>query len=88
MRIYRDQLLKRCCGVVIGIGFISVGLYSIFAPMVGMAADAELQTLATNSRDRAFWYGICAVLIGLLAVAVSLTVRELDNIWCRHPRRW
>ena len=85
--IYSDQMLKRCCGVGIGVGFIVVGLYSVFAPLLGIYSD-ELHTLTAGSRDRAFWYGICAILIGLLAVVVSLTVRELDNIWCRHPRRW
>lgn len=79
MRLYTDQLLKRLFGVFTGIGFCAIGLYSLFG---GGDALVELQ------QDRAFWFGVTAIIVGLIAVVVSVTVRYLDNIWCRPPKRW
>ena len=79
IRLHSDQLPKRLCGVFVGLGMIAIGLYSL----IGSADQLDELT-----RDRAFWFGISAALIGLIAVIVSLTVKNLDNIWCRQPRRW
>jgi hypothetical protein len=40
------------------------------------------------SVDRAVGFGVTAVIVGIIAVLCSLLVKDLSNIWCRHPRRW
>ena len=40
------------------------------------------------SYDRAVGFGVTAVIVGIIAVLCSLLVKDLSNIWCRHPRRW
>lgn len=79
MRIYTDQLGKRLAGVFLGLGFIGVGAYSVIGG-IGHT-DAFIQ-------DRALWFGITALIAGIGAAVVSLTVGKIDNIWCSPPRRW
>jgi len=38
--------------------------------------------------DRAMGFGWTAIIIGVIAVLCSLLVKDLSDIWCRHPRRW
>jgi hypothetical protein len=38
--------------------------------------------------DRAMGFGVTAIIIGVIAVLCSLLVKDLSDIWCRHPRRW
>jgi len=79
LRIHRDQPLIRICGSLLGIGFVLMGAFSILG-----AGDA-----ATNIiHERATGFGTAAIIIGIIAVACSLLVRDLSDIWCRHPRRW
>jgi hypothetical protein len=33
-------------------------------------------------------FGTTAIVIGIIAVLCSLLVKDLSNIWCRHPPRW
>jgi hypothetical protein len=33
------------------------------------------------------WYGITLIVIGLIAMASSWRVEDVDRIWCRHPPR-
>lgn len=79
MRIHRDQPLIRICGTLLGVGFLAIGTYAV----VGSAGVAD-----EIARDRAFWFGVTAVIGGIFAVLASLFVENLSDIWCRQPRRW
>lgn len=72
MRLRGDQLVQRVAGTVLGMGFFLLGLFSALGA----------------GGDRAFWLGITMMIIGPLAVVASLIVERLDQVWCRHPRRW
>ena len=79
MRLRADRLLTRISGTAVGAGFCLLGLYAVLG--VG-AAPSE------GARDRALWYGLTSMLIGVLAVVASWVVRDVEEIWCRPPRRW
>ena len=79
MRIHRDQPIVRTCGTLLGLGFVSIGAYAMFG------AGDEVGAVV---RDRAFWFGVTAVIGGVCAIGCSLLVEKLDDIWCRQPRRW
>ena len=79
LRLYWDQPLTRLLGTLIGLGFIAIGCYSLFGSH--WHHDIIVQ-------ERAFGFGITAIIIGCIAVIASLMVKKLDNIWCRPPRRW
>lgn len=79
MRLRTDQLLKRTSGALVGIGFLLFGIFSLFGS--GDLGD-EL------NRGRAFWFGTTSIVVGLTAIVASFTVTKLDEIWCRHARRW
>jgi uncharacterized membrane protein YgdD (TMEM256/DUF423 family) len=79
LRIYRDQPIMRISGALTGIAFVLVGAFSVLG-----AAD-----LATEvTRERALGFGTTAIIVGAIAVLCSLLVKDLSDIWCRHPRRW
>jgi len=79
LRILIDQPIMRICGTLLGIGFVMLGAYSVLGG----------QELGTDIRgDRAMGFGVTAIIIGVIAVLCSLLVKDLSNIWCRHPRRW
>ncbi len=69
----------RICGTLLGIGFVLLGAFSA----LGAGELGE-----EISYDRAVGFGVTAVIVGILAVLCSLLVKDLSNIWCRHPRRW
>ena len=79
LRIQRDQPLTRICGSLLGIGFMLIGAYAILG-----VDDSASEVI----RERAMGFGTAAIIIGIIAVACSLLVADLSNIWCRHPRRW
>lgn len=79
LRIHRDQPAIRICGTLLGIGFVLLGVYSVLG---AGAHDAGV------IRERATGFGITAIVIGVIAVLCSLLVKDLSDIWCRHPRRW
>ena len=68
----------RVCGTLAGLLFLFIGCYALFGG--GDAVDPQL-------RDRAFGFGLSAVIAGLIALPVSWLVRRLDNIWCPPPRK-
>lgn len=79
LHLHRDQPVIRICGTLLGIGFVLLGLYSALgAGELGGEAGV----------DRAVGFGVTAVIVGIIAVLCSLLVKDLSNIWCRHPRRW
>jgi hypothetical protein len=55
-------------------GFLAVGAYAILG-----ANDAV--------RERAWWFGLTAIIGGLWALAVSWLDPDLSGVWCRPPRR-
>jgi hypothetical protein len=79
LRIYRDQPIMRISGTLMGIGFVLLGAFSVLG-----AAQSGTEI----SHERAMGFGITAVIVGVIAVLCSLLVKDLSDIWCRHPRRW
>ena len=79
LRIHRDQAVIRICGCLLGIGFVLIGAFSILG---GSEFGSEI------SYERVAGFGATAIFIGIIAVLCSLLVKDLSNIWCRHPRRW
>ncbi len=79
MRPYRDQILKRVFGTFVGIGFFSFGLFAVL-----VQAEAASEAAA----DLALSYGTTLIVVGTIAIIASWGVKNLDDIWCRHPRRW
>ena len=79
LRIHRDQPAMRICGTLTGIGFVLVGAFSVLGAV-------ELE--AGINHERAMGFGFTAIIVGVIAVLCSLLVKDLSNIWCRHPRRW
>ena len=79
MRLYRDQILKRLFGTFVGIGFFSFGLFAILVETESVSeADAEL----------ALGYGTTLIVVGTIAIIASWGVKNLEEVWCRQPRRW
>jgi hypothetical protein len=78
LRINRSQPVKRIFGILLGLGFIAVGLFTLFGggDLTGVVAE------------RAFGFGITALIVGVIAVGLTLFADNLDNIWCSPPRRW
>lgn len=79
MRLHGDHLAMRLSGTLVGVGFLLVGSFAVIGPAVP-TAEANL--------DKAFWFGMHLIVAGALAVFASWTAKDLDGIWCRHPRRW
>ena len=79
MRIHTDHLAQRLPGTLLGIGFVAIGLFSLF----GGGDDLDAVT-----QERAFGFGVAAVIIGILAIGSSLLPKDLSNIWCSPPPRW
>ena len=79
LRIHRDQPVMRICGTLLGLGFVAIGAYSL----IGGADLAD-----AVAHERAMGFGFASIVIGIIAVGCSLLVKDLSNIWCRHPRRW
>ena len=77
MRIHRNQPVMRILGTLIGAGFLAMGAYAIFG------ADDSVPAFV---KERAWWFGVCALLAGLWAVAVSWLDPDLSGVWCRPPR--
>ena len=69
----------RACGTLLGIGFVLIGVFSL-------AGAGEHVTGIVQ--ERATGFGITAIVVGVIAVVCSLLVKDLNDIWCRHPRRW
>ena len=78
MRLHGDQLFMRLSGSVLGAGFCLFGAFAMFG------ADTATEV----NYDRAFWHGVTLIVAGIFAVAVSWTAKNLDDIWCRPPKRW
>jgi hypothetical protein len=79
MRLHTDQLAIRLPGTLLGLGFIAIGLFSLF----GGGDD-----LTAVVRERAFGFGIAAVIAGVAAIGSSLLPKDLSSIWCSPPARW
>lgn len=79
LRIHRDQPVIRICGSLLGIGFVLMGAFSILG-----AGEVATEII----HERAMGFGTAAIIIGIIAVACSLLVEDLSDIWCRRPRRW
>ncbi|MEE9208814.1 MAG: hypothetical protein V3U23_00050 [Kiloniellales bacterium] len=69
----------RLSGTLVGVGFLLFGAFALIGP--GVPAPEEIQ-------DNAFWFGMHLIVGGVLAVFASWAAKDLDGIWCRHPRRW
>jgi hypothetical protein len=78
VRIYTSQLAIRCLGTLIGLGFLAIGAYAM------LGADGSVAALAL---ERAWWFGLTAVVGGVWAIGVSWLDPDLSGVWCRSPRR-
>lgn len=79
MRIYTNQLAIRCLGTIIGFGFLAIGTYA----MLGGG-----DTVAPSVLERAWWFGVTALVGGVWAIGVSWLDSDLSGVWCRPPRRF
>lgn len=79
LRIHRDQPVVRVFGCLLGLGFVLIGVYAL----LGAGED-----VSDPIHERAIGFGVTAVIVGVIAVLCSLLVKDLSDIWCRHPRRW
>ena len=78
MKVHTDRLLARLTGTAFGVGYCLIGLY---------AFTGSFEQTDAVVRDRAFWFGITSLVVGVVAVAVSWLERRLDLVWCADPRR-
>ena len=68
----------RIAGSLFGLGCCAVGLFSILG-----AGDS----LPELNRERAFGFGIAAIVVGLVALIGSL-ISDAHRLWYCMPRRW
>jgi hypothetical protein len=68
----------RIAGSLFGLGCCAIGLFSMFGGGDGLP---EL------NRERAFGFGIAAIVVGLVALIGSLTA-DAERLWYCMPRRW
>ena len=73
-----NQWPLRIAGSLFGLGCGAVGVFSIFG------GGEELPAL---NRERAFGFGIAAIVVGLVALIGSLT-GDAQRLWYCMPRRW
>jgi hypothetical protein len=73
-----NQWPLRVVGSLFGLGCGAIGLFSIF----GGGDD-----LPELNRERAFGFGIAAIVVGLVALIGSLTA-DAERLWYCMPRRW
>jgi hypothetical protein len=73
-----NQWPLRIAGSLFGLGCCAIGLFSIF----GGGED-----LPELNRERAFGFGIAAIVVGLVALIGSLTA-DAQRLWYCMPRRW
>ena len=79
MKIHTTGLGTRVSATLLGIGFLAFGTTAVV--MSGSAPDAYLA-------DRTLWMGLTFLVAGIAAIAVSWLVADLNNIWCKPPRRF
>jgi hypothetical protein len=68
----------RIAGCLFGLGCWAIGLFSIFGGS---------ENLPELNRERAFGFGVTAIVVGLVAVVGSLT-GDAHRLWYCVPRRW
>lgn len=73
-----NQWPLRIAGSLFGLGCCAVGLFSIFGGG---------ESLPALNRERAFGFGVAAVVVGLVALIGSLTA-DAERLWYCMPRRW
>jgi hypothetical protein len=74
----RNQWPLRLAGSLFGLGCCAIGLFSIFG------GGDQLPEL---NRERAFGFGIVAIVVGLVALIGSL-MSDAHALWYCMPRRW
>jgi hypothetical protein len=73
-----NQWPLRIAGSLFGLGCCAIGVFSIF----GGGDD-----LPELNRERAFGFGIAAIVVGLVALIGSLRA-DAERLWYCMPRRW
>ena len=79
LKIYRNRMVRRVLGTLTSLCFLALGAYALLGD--DGAADAAAQ-------DRAFWFGVTVTIAGVLGLAMSWLIREIDGVWCSLPNRW
>ncbi len=78
VRIRHNQPAVRILGTLTGMGFLAFGAFAM------LGAD---DTVADFIKERAWWFGVTAIVGGVWAIAVSWLDPDLSGVWCRPPRR-
>ena len=76
MKIYRNQLVVRILGTLMGLGFLAMSAFAFFG---GQDLDAYTQ-------DRAYGFALAAFVGGVWAIGVSWLDSDLGGVWCKPPR--
>lgn len=79
VRIHTNQLALRCLGTLVGLGFLAIGTYAM------LGGD---DTVGAHALERAWWFGLTAVIGGAWAIGASWLDSDLSGVWCRPPRRF
>ncbi|MDH4325206.1 MAG: hypothetical protein OEW90_13800 [Betaproteobacteria bacterium] len=79
VRLYTNQFAIRCLGTLAGIGFVAIGAYAM------LGGD---DTVSAHALERAWWFGVTALIGGIWAIGVSWLDPDLSGVWCRQPRRF
>jgi hypothetical protein len=79
VRLYTNQPVIRCLGTLAGVGFVAIGAYAM------LGAD---DTVPVHALERAWWFGVTALIGGAWAIGVSWLDPDLSGVWCRPPRRF
>jgi hypothetical protein len=77
LRIHTNQIWTRVLGSVTGVGFLAIGTFALAGSFAHHGIVAE----------RAFGFGLAAVLAGVWAILVSWLDADLSGVWCRAPSR-
>jgi hypothetical protein len=76
--VHTDRLVARLVGTAFGLGYGCIGAYAL----LGSFEQPDIVV-----QDRAFWFGVTALVVGGVAVAMSWLEERLDLVWCADPRR-
>ena len=79
MTIYRNRLVRRVIGTITAFCFLALGSFALVGDDGGLDAAGQ---------DRVFWFGITSIIAGLLALAMSWLIKEIEGVWCSPPKRW
>jgi hypothetical protein len=84
MKIYRNRMVRRVIGSITAFCFLAIGAFALLGNKLGLSTTG----LDADGLDRVFWFGITSIVGGILALAMSWLIKDIDGVWCSPPRRW